>query len=301
MVLSTTLNAGNLSCQYWFDENFEMHKLLESEFGNFEFNLNCFDQSDGFHMLYYRFKDSNGNWSRIYSDIVFVRNEEPSYNIKFEYWLDDINFRAELSDFSDNTLQYSLNVRDFTDGYHVFNGGLSLNGKISSYVQQLFYKLPTEANNIEWCRIWWNDFYDKAEFITLDNNGDNELSFSQDLKIPDYILEVSDSENKAILNVLYGSSLGSVSDIISSEIFYTEYITGIKNTKNANVDFSVSKRNGIYYAENLVPGLGSLTIFDINGEKLFSSTPQTYECELPISNNGIYIITYKNHCIKLVK
>jgi len=119
-----------------------------------DFNISLNNISDGFHILYFRAKDNNGNWS-ITSNSVFYKTDKSSPDIvKMEYFLDtDPGFdSASLVPIIKNTninKNINIDLSNVKNGFHtLFIRTKNVLDKWSVTSNAAFYKMMSNLNGI---------------------------------------------------------------------------------------------------------------------------------------------------------
>jgi hypothetical protein len=160
------------SGEYWFDADYSNRNPIPvSPSAVFTFNagINCASLTTGLHVLNTRFKQSNGSWSAISSQVFLkVPADNPGDNkvVACEYWLDNAyssKTYQSVTPVSTFNLVSGITCNSLSVGIHVFNMRFrQSNGKWSGVISQLFMKVPpdnTGDNRVTAYEYWLDNAY----------------------------------------------------------------------------------------------------------------------------------------------
>lgn len=114
---ASTVEAEIIGYEYWFDDNyFALQFVYVEPSQNLDIigSLNCSAIEDGLHILHFRAKDNNGQWSSTLSRFIHKVNFAASPNVitGFEYWFDE-NYTNKIAGTiltTENPYTYSQNI-----------------------------------------------------------------------------------------------------------------------------------------------------------------------------------------------
>lgn len=300
-VASYQAYAGRYHCEYWIGDDYASHQYLETESDEISIPLKFDTSLDGFHTIRYRVSDQYGVWSGVNSIIVYVRPNDPSSDdMALDYWLDNSYDSHETIPMKSDSLSMSVNTSGIEEGFHTLAYRLNVGGNVCAPHRSLFYKKSADENIVEWYKIWWNDQFDKADisYLGQDYAESPDLVVSDVIKIPDYA--VKDSDTMATVNILFGNSMGYVSEIVSCGVSYARHLAEVQYLFDSGNDFSVHQDNGIISVSGLKSGIGRLTVFRLDGTGIFSVVPDEESLVVPALESGVYIMTYCDKSVRLI-
>lgn len=145
------------ACEYWLDNNYSgrmSQAVTPSATLNLQTAIDFAGISTGVHVFNIRFRQSNGAWSSVSSQIFTKVSPETGSESQItlcEYWLDD-SYETKVSQPVSPTGNYTLiSGIDFSTvagGNHEFNIRFKQsNGAWSSVISQIFVKTPLEIDN----------------------------------------------------------------------------------------------------------------------------------------------------------
>ena len=165
------------SLEYWIDDEQMQEVANYSSDTPISVDASSFDE--GLHTLNYRVKGSNGRVSPTQSWLFFrVMPKLADEVCTLEYWIDDEEIQSVETYSSESPV--SFDASSVAEGLHKLNYRLKgSGGSVSPTQQWLFYKIPTaqKAKNISYCRIWWNNYQDKAIDVQLSGDVNAEYLY----------------------------------------------------------------------------------------------------------------------------
>ncbi|MEI6817895.1 MAG: PKD domain-containing protein, partial [Bacteroidota bacterium] len=188
LVLFLSMKTGKAqqltSYEYWFDNNYVavVSVPLISTLTTLSLNeqISTAGLTRGFHFFHIRFKDSNGNFSSVQTQIFnnTTLNNGITTLINYEYWFDNDYAGKTVVGISNNSnydLQGLMNAGTLTNGIHAFHLRFQDDGgNWSNVLSQSFMKFGNEnviLNEVIAYRYWFNSsntIYN-VSLITLQN------------------------------------------------------------------------------------------------------------------------------------
>lgn len=255
--------AGGTTLEYWFDERDHQTKVLTDAETNFVVNASELDE--GLHAFHYQLITANGQGGTIRTWLFFrVVPKQTDGACTLEYWIDDEEIQSVDSYSSESPV--SIDAASVAEGLHKLNYRLKgTGGRVSPTQQWLFYKIPTaqKAKSISYCRIWWNNYQDKAIDVQLPN-GNTEYLYQELLTMPEYAKNDGFSRNNtATVNIVFCDDQGNFSPLVSAEVGYPDVyppVTTLTANKSADgivlswtSDEDTVRDWNVYYSENGQP------------------------------------------------
>lgn len=173
-------DAEILSYQYWMDQDFENAVSVNTTpqaVVTIDELIDANDLNIGVHTFTIRFKDNNGLWSSPLSRFFVKVPEQITADaeiLEYQYWLDnDFENAVTVSTPVQQvvTIDELIDMNNLNIGVHTFTIRFKDNSDLwSSPLSQFFYKVPEAAteNNVESYRYWFNDAFEAAVEVTLD-------------------------------------------------------------------------------------------------------------------------------------
>ncbi len=161
--------------EYWYNKDFQLREsmsLSDTTMSIDSLNLNIDHLDPGLHILHWRVRDAQGEYSVVSSSLVYRATFNTDTTVKYiEYWLDDSpDQRFRTAYLSSDTLLIldSLNVEDIADGLHNINlRFLDSNGQSSVVITQLFRKSESRIKKISGYSYWFNEDDSTAMYVEL--------------------------------------------------------------------------------------------------------------------------------------
>ena len=172
--------AEIVAYQYWLDQDFDNAETLNTPAQpvvTIDELIDVNTLNVGVHTFTIRFQDNSGMWSSPLSRFfVKVPQQivEEAEVLEYQYWLDnDFENAVTVSTPVQQvvTIDELFDANDLNIGVHTFHIRFKDNSDLwSSPLSQFFYKVPEEAtaNNMVSYRYWFNDAFDEATEVTLD-------------------------------------------------------------------------------------------------------------------------------------
>ena len=197
--------------EYWIDDNFKELSIVPIDGDQSVFEVEDLSLIQGFHTLYYRIKDSMGNYSTTHS-WLFFKNELKATTISWcKYWWND--------DFDKTTI--------------VFNDSDS---SVFSFCQELI--VPEYARNSEYS----SNTIAKLNIIFGDDLGHVSNVEEFEIRYPDIVPPKSSIKiDRVQTNIIVLSWSANEDSIQDYNIYYAEedqpYVLWLPNTKSQTASF----------------------------------------------------------------
>lgn len=286
---------GGLGFEYWFDESIQDVNRIDCNSADISLVIDASICSEGYHTLHYRFLSSSGCYGPVLSSLFYVPAKErlsTSGRREWIYWIDDDFVGNSRVQMNGDSIATSIDLSNLNEGYHFLNHYSVVNNVIGALHHNLIFKKDPLVT-VDWCKIWWDNFFDYMESRDLEIFGDSSL-INTEIIIPDYVLKKDSGEKKAKLNLIFGNSKGWVSDLLTAEIDYSSNQTSINLVADDKFGWRLERVDSQFRAVGLIPEHGILTIHDIKGKCVYAEKPTTNFIILPSLSVGIYIISYGN-------
>lgn len=186
--LNNTGNTSNkeiISYEYWFDNDY-LNKISNNSINGstylFNSNINTNGLSTGVHVINFRFKDSDQQWSSTLSSFFIKVNTSAgngsSTMTDYEFWFDNDYQNKQigiLNNITNDSLVSLISASTITNGVHTINIRFKdSNGLWSSTLSQFFIKQGSNISNtpnvITQYEYWYdNDFANKVIANTTNN------------------------------------------------------------------------------------------------------------------------------------
>jgi uncharacterized membrane protein YciS (DUF1049 family) len=165
-------------CEYWLDDSYET-KVSQpvSPTGNFTLisGIDFSAVAEGNHEFNIRFKQSNGAWSSVISQIFVKTPLEIDNNmlVSYEYWLDndyDSRITQAIAPASAFFFASEIDLSSVSAGIHSFNMRFRQSDDTwTGTVSQMFLKQPvTEGpNSMVSYEHWFNEHFEQREVINI--------------------------------------------------------------------------------------------------------------------------------------
>lgn len=175
LFMKVPVSAGDYSItesEYWFDNAYASRvrqSVTPSSTYSFISGIDCNSLSQGVHLFHIRFRQSNGSWSSVLSQLFYrpptasgVDNNVTAY----EYWMDNAysdRIYQGVAPADNYSFLSSINCSSLSTGAHIFNLRFrQTDGKWSSTMSQLFFKIPPPPatdNSIVSYEYWIDNNY----------------------------------------------------------------------------------------------------------------------------------------------
>ncbi|MBD5356669.1 MAG: hypothetical protein HDR88_06655 [Bacteroides sp.] len=299
MILFWWLNgwSNNLKIEYWFDSS--QIGLTEVDLTNNEitFTPDVSVLSPGYHVLYYRIINNAKSTSPLCSHTFYLPYTENDKEVVtyLDWWFDTMNVNPEVYKLEGENTVMQIDASYLDIGFHQLFYQLRNGECVSSLLSTVFYR-GNGTSEIEWCKYWWNDSVEIMESLPLTTG--TIVSLDDCIYLPDYIISQSDhSQNTAVLNLIFGTNEGFISDIITAAVDYNA--ASIKVISPVQ-DWSVNYDETGSYIIGLSPGIGIVRIYTLNGIQIYSSVPSADSVSLSFLDSGTYIVTYAGQSNKII-
>ncbi|MFK7947309.1 MAG: hypothetical protein AB8G11_06965, partial [Saprospiraceae bacterium] len=217
--------------EYWYNDSFDVRTNVTltppAQTLNLNYSEDVSSLNFGFHRLYYRFKDSNNNWSvpmlHVFYKLSTEINDTASFNriIGYEYWIDgDFANRTKFNTPTSNNillLNGNFDMSGISEGSHIiylrFQDG---RGNWSVPIYSNFQKPYFTNINIEICN---------GDFYNIGNSSYNQTGIYTDTLTS--ILSGGDSIVVSNLTVLPNSTENLIASICQGDSYEGYSTTGV--------------------------------------------------------------------------
>ena len=170
--------TGIVEYQYWYDTDFTgriTNSIMATDIYHLNQSLPTEGLNIGLHNFHIRFKDQQGHWSSIFSEVFYKQRPVPIGTIKigaYEYWFDNAYASktvVNVTPIQTYSLIDSLQVNSLQTGLHNFHIRFKDNqGQWSSVIGEVFYKsgITVPLNNLITGYRQWFDMSDTAMVTT---------------------------------------------------------------------------------------------------------------------------------------
>lgn len=287
--------------EYWFNDDFAGRTLQNiSTNADDETNVSIAFPDNGtnefYETLYFRFKDSAGNWSPIQSSQLFNANDTQIYPVQMEYWFDN-NFAQKTTIPITATINPngSLQIQEAdvawqTNAQTIYYRFKSKYNQWSAIQLSNIDQIPNVNNKIVSAEYWLNNDFANRQTTTVAQNNSFYLDI-QNLNI--------NSNDQETIHLRYKDKMNRWSSIYS---FYSDYQGDeIEPTPSGTINLVTSK---------LASGKVNLTWNSVTNGKLYmiyrdglywrslenSHHPQSLEAvDFPPLGNHSYYVVAKNY------
>ena len=309
LMAQAQLNTFN----YWFDNDYanNVSTTLSSTNSTINTPISTSSLSDGIHTIKTRFKDVNGLWSPVVSELFIKENNVISSIIAYEYWFDTAYSKKQLINIQPNnllTIPSISSLFNIAQGSHILNFRVkNSNGIWSSTLIDTFNRVPlTQVNNIEpklyisstniipstTINVIGKDFfpngitnliltYPNGDIVTILNNSINLLGYLS------YSLQIDNSFQGGVYKL-------SAYDVTASK--YTSELMFVVNKPNNSIIEIVKPafaNEQINVGETLILNWQDFITKDItNGFTAFST--KSYTVEVSYSNGSTWTLLNNN-------
>ena len=230
--------------EYWFNANFAGRTLQNiTNNANNETDVSIAFPDNGtnefYETLYFRFKDSAGNWSPVQSSQMFNANDTQIYLVQMEYWFDN-NFAQKTTIPITATINPngSLQMQEAdvawqTNAQTIYYRFKSKYNQWTAIQSSNIDQMPNVNNKIVAAEYWLNDNFANRQTTTVAQNNSFYLDM-QNLNI--------NSNNQETIHLRYKDKMNRWSSIYS---FYSDYQGDeIEPTPTGTINLVTSKLAG---------------------------------------------------------
>jgi len=238
--------------------------INQSEFSYQDANLDISDLSPGFHKLYIRAKDSNGNWGIPQGRPFFIQfppeirnNAKPA---KIEYYFDNPKNSSFIDFESGNSeLLANINIKELETGYHKLYISLHDDSGVKGIIQSKpVYLQSSEDNNTMNAKL--NNieyFFDKEPDV---GNG-KRIDLLQQNETQTFNIDISslnEGFHKLYIRAINDNNIWGT---VQSKPLFIQFSNDSITKSVANVEYFFDQE----------PGFGNGTKLDINSQNTVSS------------------------------
>lgn len=285
--------------KYWIDrEQPDDGTIVHINSENVSFDIDLHAYAEGYHILRYMICSENGTCSPVHSRLFYIDEKKQCYssNTVLQYSIDD-DAMENVAITKNGNVSKTLDLRKFEEGLHFLRYRI-VNGETKSPVFSTAVFRNAERQKVEWGKIWWNDDVETIETCLLDER-ETDYFLSKEIRIPQDVANQELADGKAKINLIFGNTDGWCSEIMSAEVDCSGLVTGIEEVVGDGTKWTVGQENGGLVVRGLIPGNGKVSVFSINGIRMFSDTPQDETMYIPFLQGGVYLVTYGKGVCKI--
>jgi hypothetical protein len=219
-------NTDLTGYEYWFDENHGSGALVGLTPGQF-IDLSAAVTTDsltaGMHTLHFRFRNAQGRWSGVTSDVFYKHGGSGNQSLvnKYEYWFDDNPEQRETVFINPDTISeliIPLNAMSLPTGLHRLHFRFSSSDLASVTTTDYFFKNSASGpgeTTITGYRFWFDSNMSTMRTISLSQPSAGLILLDSLTELPYLPL------GKHLMNIDFKDASGKYSSIVSDSILVT--------------------------------------------------------------------------------
>lgn len=228
--ISNNNNTNSLrKNEYWFNDNYENRtQVVNKAFANssqINQEIDISNLENGLNTFHFRTQDSNGSWSSILSEYIYIQKVKKANGSKitnYEYWYDDDFNNKKLIAITPSaniTINLGLETENLEKGLHTLHLRFQDSKQTwSSVISEYFIKTSTNelgVNKISGYRYWFNDNFETVTILNVELQ--EKLLLVKELEISDL---PQDSEN--FIHFQFKDTFGNWSSVLTEKFTYNK-------------------------------------------------------------------------------
>lgn len=294
--ISNNNNTNSLrKNEYWFNDNYENRtQVVNKAFANssqINQEIDISNLENGLNTFHFRTQDSNGSWSSILSEYIYIQKVKKANGSKitnYEYWFDeDVSNKVSINVTPSTNLALSLGLetQNLEKGLHTLHIRFQDSKQTwTSVISDYFIKTSTNElgeNKISGYRYWFNDNFETVTILNVEHQ--EKLVLVKELEISDL---PQDSEN--FIHFQFKDTFGNWSAVLTEKFIYNKTLSSDDFLKD---EFNIYPNPTSDIVKIKSPdSKGVFKVYNPLGQLIISKKTIPNSVDLSSFSSGIFII-----------